>query len=459
LAFASALPVSAVSVPAQEGQAKGSVHLEVDRSRRCGLGATFHAGRRAALRAKLGTGLVLVRGMPPTRDYTPFRQDKSFWYLTGVESPDAALLLDAQSAEEILFLPKPSRRDEVWEGELWDTDDAWVKEVTGFRDVRPIGDLVNVLREKLGAQKVVWISSEAHIELSGCHDRAQPYDERVERDPLDGRASREKALVKRLAEDFHADVKDMRDVLREMRRVKTSEEVDAIRRASEAGAAAMCEAMRSTRPGLGEWDIDALMTFVHRRQGADGPAYQPIVGSGPNSLALHYSASSRVMNAGEVLLIDYAPEFDHYTSDITRTWPVDGKFTPRMREIYSAVLAAQEAGIAAVKPGVTMSDIGRVCTRVLKEHGLDHLMPHGACHYVGLEVHDVGKQNAPLEPGVVFTVEPGVYELATGIGIRIEDVVVVTAGGCEVLSSGVPKDIEGVLALCAAKGLLDPAGD
>lgn len=161
------------------------------------------------------------------------------------------------------------------------------------------------------------------------------------------------------------------------------------------------------------------------------------------------------MNAGEVLLIDYAPEVDHYTSDITRTWPVDGKLTPRMKEIYEAVLAAQEAGIAAVKPGRTMSDVGKACLEVLKARGMDGLMPHGACHYVGLEVHDVGQGNKALEPGVVFTVEPGVYEPATGIGVRIEDVVVVTAEGCEVLSSGVPKDVRGVLDLCAAEGLLD----
>ncbi|MFN0009675.1 MAG: aminopeptidase P N-terminal domain-containing protein [Planctomycetota bacterium] len=431
---------------------------EPDRTRKCGLGSAFHSGRRAALRAKLGDGLVLVRGLPPTRDYTAFRQDKTFWYLTGVESPNAALLMDARSGEEILFLPKPNKMSESWEGELWDTGDDWVKEVTGFRDLRPIGDLTEVLKEKTAAQKVVWTSSQPHVELAGCFDRAKPYDRQIEKDPLDGRISREKALAERLAKDFGAEVKDMREVLDEMRRVKTAEEIDAIRRASHAGSMSMIEAIRSTRPGLGEWEIEALMTFVHRRAGADGPAYHAIVGSGPNALALHYSASSRVMNAGEMLLIDYAPELDHYTSDITRSWPIDGKLTPRMEEIYRAVLAAQEAGIAAVKPGKTMGDVDRACRAVLKEHGMEKLMPHGACHYVGLEVHDVGRGNAPLEPGVVFTVEPGVYEPATGIGVRIEDVVVVTEDGCEVLSAGVPKALGEVLRLCAEEGLLDRAG-
>ena len=428
---------------------------DTDRTRKCGLGAAFHAGRRAALRAKLGEGLVLVRGLPPTRDYAPFRQDKTFWYLTGVESPDAALLMDAKSGEEILFLPKRNTGTEAWDGEFWDTSDEWVKEVTGFASPRPIGELPAVLKEKLASQTVVWTYSRPHVELAGCHDRARPYDDQVERDPFDGRISREKALAERLRTDFGAEVKDMKDILDELRRVKTPEEVDAIRRASKAGAVAMAEAIRSTRPGLGEWDIDALMTFVHRREGADGPAYQAIVGSGPNALTLHYSASARVMNAGEMLLIDYAPELDHYTSDITRSWPIDGKPTPRMEEIYRAVLAAQEAGIAAVKPGKTMQDVTQACREVLKQRGMERLMPHGACHYVGLEVHDVGKGNAPLEPGVVFTVEPGVYEPETGIGVRIEDVVVVTADGCEVLSAGVPKALDEVLRLHAEEGLLD----
>jgi Xaa-Pro aminopeptidase len=432
-----------------------SLSLSPGQAQKCGLGAPFHAGRRAALRAKLGEGLVVVRGLPSTRDYSAFRQDKVFWYLTGVESPNAALLMDAKSGEEILFLPKRNKGGEVWEGELWDTSDEWVKQLTGFTDLRPIGELAAVLKEKTGSQKIVWTSAKAHVELAGCLDRARPYDERIEKDPLDGRKSREAAFAQHLREDFGAEVKDLSQILDEIRRVKTAEEVGAIRRASQAGSVAMIEAMRSTRPGLGEWEIDALMSFVHRREGADGPAYHAIVGSGPNSLALHYSASSRVMNAGEVLLIDYAPEFDHYTSDITRTWPVDGQLTPRMEEIYRAVLAAQEAGIAAVKPGQTMGEISRVCKAVLKEHGMEKLMPHGACHYVGMEVHDVGADNAPLEPGVVFTVEPGVYEPQTGIGVRIEDVVVVTKDGCEVLSSGVPKALKEVLELVASEGLLD----
>jgi Xaa-Pro aminopeptidase len=167
------------------------------------------------------------------------------------------------------------------------------------------------------------------------------------------------------------------------------------------------------------------------------------------------------MRANEMVLLDYAPEFDHYVSDITRSWPVDGQFTPRMREIYDAVLASQAAGIAETRPGKTMADVERACRRVLSERGMSKLLPHGTCHYVGMEVHDVGGNAKPFVPGVVFTIEPGVYEPSTGIGVRIEDVVVVTETGCEVITSGVTKDRLELTRLVAEEGILDRwvAGD
>jgi Xaa-Pro aminopeptidase len=437
--------------------AAGSIGRAEDagRSRKCGLGAAFHAGRRAALLSKLDSGVVLVRGLSFPREYRPFSQDKTFWYLTGVESPDAALVMDVKSKKEILFLPKHDKQYETWNGDRWDTGDAWVKELTGIQDVRPVGDLIAVLKEMTSSEKAVWISTEPYMPMSGCFDQAGDYDEGIAKDPLDGRTSREKALKAALEKQLGVEVRDLRKHLDEMRRVKTPEEVVALRDASRAGSAAMVEAMRSTRPGLGEWDIESLMTFVHRLEGASGPAYEAIVGSGRNSLALHYSACTRTMLPGDVLLIDYAPEYDHYTSDITRSWPVDGKFTGRIAAIYDVVLEAQLAGIAAVKPGATFISMEAACRKVLKAHDMGSLMPHGAGHYVGMEVHDVGSFAKAFEPGVVITVEPGVYDPETGIGIRIEDVVLVTKDGCEILSTGVPKDRKSIEELIASEGILD----
>jgi Xaa-Pro aminopeptidase len=222
----------------------------------------------------------------------------------------------------------------------------------------------------------------------------------------------------------------------------------------------MAEAIRSTRAGLGEWELEGLMRWQHIREGASGPGYLAIVGSGPNSLVLHYGASSRHMQEGEVVLLDYAPEVDHYVSDITRTWPVSGRFSERQAELYDAVLAAQLAGIAAVRPGARIADVERAASGVLRERGFGAFIRHGTCHWIGMEVHDPGDMGTVLEPGMAFTVEPGLYEAETGIGIRIEDVVVVTPGGCEVISAQVPKTREEVEALVQAVGILDLlAGD
>jgi Xaa-Pro aminopeptidase len=170
---------------------------------------------------------------------------------------------------------------------------------------------------------------------------------------------------------------------------------------------------------------------------------------------LHYNTNGRRMQAGEVLLIDYAPEFDHEDVDITRTWPVNGKFSEKQAQIYDAVLAAQEAGIAAAKPGATIGDVNAACEKSMQDAGFGKLIRHGACHGVGLEVHDVGDYSKPLVPGCAFTIEPGLYDESSGIGVRIEDVFVITADGCKNITAGVPRDRAAIEALINDKGLLD----
>jgi Xaa-Pro aminopeptidase len=428
----------------------------------CGLGKAFHAGRRAELMQRVGAELLVFRGQPGVRENLAFRQDKNFWYLTGVESPDAALVLDGKTQVAILFLPAPDPGKERWEGELWDADDDWIEDLTGFEDVRPADELVKTLEKLLKGRKKLGTNLGPSILLSGSYDTAGPHDAALEKDPLDGRPSREKALAAKLAQRLGVEVFDVNPVLVDMRRIKTAEEIAAMRRAARAGALAHVEAMRSTRPGIGEWELDAVMSFVQLREGAFGKAYEAIVGSGANACVLHYNANSRRMQAGEVVLIDYGPEVDHYTTDITRSWPTDGTFTERAAELYDAVLAAQEAGIAACKPGATIRDVTRACKEVIKKRGLEKYVLHEPCHYIGLEVHDPGDYGAPFVPGVAFTVEPGLYDSKAGIGIRIEDVVVITAEGCEVLTSRAPKARAEVEALVRSEGILDrlpPAGD
>ncbi len=421
----------------------------------CGLGKDFHAGRRAALMAEVGAELLVFRGLPGPRENLAFRQDKNFWYLTGIESPDAALVLDGKGEKTILFLPEQNLGTEIWNGEIWDASDAWVKELTGIEDVRPIEMLVPTLEKLLDGRKKLGTSLAPSIVLAGSYDAAGPYERTQAEDPLDGRVSREKALAQKLAEKLGVEVFDVYPTLVDLRLIKTPEEVAAMRRAARAGALAHIEAMRSTRPGIGEWELDAVMSFVQVREGAFGKAYEAIVGSGANACVLHYTANDRRMQEGEVVLIDYGPELDHYTTDITRSWPTDGTFGKRAAELYDAVLEAQKAGLAACKPGATFRDVSGACKAVYQARGLEKLVRHGPCHYIGLEVHDPGDTRKPFVPGMTFTVEPGLYDPEAGIGIRIEDVVVITATGCEVLSDLAPKERSEVEATVKAEGILD----
>ncbi len=457
LALFSAL--SSVTPNAQEVQ---SIARANDGAPVCGLGKDFHAGRRALLMERVadtwGEQLIVLRGNPQVEANHRFRQDKTFWYLTGVESEDAALLLDGASGREILFLPagdQALRNSESWNGEIWDADDEWVKPLSGFEEVLPADELLSTIKALLGERKELCVSLHPPIGLAGAGDTARSFYAAQEADPLDGRLSRPKMLALHLREMLGVKTLDVGPILGEMRRVKTEEELDAMRRAARSGALAMEEAIRSTRPGLGEWELEALMSWVQKRNGAAGYAYAAIVGSALNACTLHYVANDKVMRDGEVVLIDYGPEVDHYTTDITRSWPVNGKFSERQREIYEVVLAAQKAGIAAAKPGMTMREISKICYDVIREHGMGDLIRHGACHYIGMAVHDTGGYDRKFEPGVTFTIEPGVYEEETGIGVRIEDVVAITEDGCEVLSASVTKELEEIEKLVLSEGVLD----
>jgi Xaa-Pro aminopeptidase len=425
----------------------------------CGLGKEFHAGRRAALRAALEEGVFVVHGLVGQRAMTRFAQDKTFWYFTGIESPGATLVMDLESGEEILFLPKQDRRGESWNGELWDEGDGWVEELTGFRDVRQNSKLTSTI-EALAKGRKVWIVKHPVITVAGSYDNSGPYDRMVQKDPLDGRASREDTLAERLEALTGTKPDDASFKVKNLRLIKQPEEIAAMRRAARAGALAMNEAMRSTRPGLGEWELEHLMSFIQGREGADGPAYGAIVGSGANSLVLHYMNSSRRMVDGEILLLDYGPEVDHYVTDITRTWPVNGKFSERQAEIYDAVLAAQQAAIDVAKPGVKGFAVSSAATKTLNDRGFGgRFQRHGVCHWIGMEVHDPASFGSiTLEPGMAFTVEPGLYEASTGIGVRIEDVVLITADGNEVLSRDTPRQREAIERLIAEEGVLDRLG-
>jgi Xaa-Pro aminopeptidase len=228
---------------------------------------------------------------------------------------------------------------------------------------------------------------------------------------------------------------------------KSAAEVAAITRATQVTEDAQRAAWKRVKPGIYEYQAVATFTGTLLEAGCEGYSYAPIFGSGPNATVLHYNASTRRMDAGEVMVIDAAAQCDAYASDVTRTIPVNGKFTPRQRELYEIVLGAQKAAIAAIKPGVLMSDLTKICKDYLDSHGKDlkgeklsKYLPHGVSHHVGLDVHDPGVMPGTLAAGMVITVEPGIYIPEESIGIRIEDVILVTENGAKILSTGLPRE-------------------
>lgn len=459
VASSSETVVSTYETPSGSARPVGSELIARTRSENgspvCGLGRAFHEGRRAALLAELGDEVFVIRGLDEPRDYLKFYQDKNFWYLTGIDSPGAALVLDGRTDEEFLFLPRHDPFKEQWDGEIWDVDDAWVGELTGFEDRRPREELESFLAERLAERPPVRIVRTPWVALAGGTDMASPHERRQAADPFDGRPSREKRLEEELESRYGVECADASRLLAKLRIVKEPEEIEAMRRAARVGSAAIAEAIRCTAPERGEWELEALMSFMHERYGAAGPAYSAICASGPNNNVLHYFHSSRRMHAGELLLVDYGPDVDHYTTDITRTWPVSGKFDERQRKLYDIVLEAQQAGIAAAKPGNGMGDVGAAIQAVFERHGVQGMVRHAPTHYIGLEVHDVGVRG-PFRPGMTLAIEPGLYDDENGFGIRIEDVVLITDDGCEILTrEGLPVDAEGIEALAAEAGLLD----
>jgi Xaa-Pro aminopeptidase len=236
--------------------------------------------------------------------------------------------------------------------------------------------------------------------------------------------------------------------------VKDDVELAAMRRSIVITTEAQRAAMRAIRPDMAEYEIEAVIEYTFRRHGADRVAFPSIVGSGPNSTTLHYDVNRRTMRAGDLVVMDIGAEYAQYAADVTRTVPVSGVFTPRQRAVYELVLATQQAAIDAVRPGITRADLSRIARRYMAEHSAGvcpgddctRYFIHGLTHWLGMRVHDVGGR-VPLVPGMVFTIEPGIYIPEEEIGIRIEDDILVTPEGAEVLSSGAPRSVEDIEAL------------
>lgn len=379
-----------------------------------------YPSRRESARKSLdGAVLVLFgRTAAEMEEHSPaVIQEPDFRYLTGWNKPGAILLLSP--AREILFLPGHNPDREKYTGPRPASSDPDIRAVTGFEEVLPA--------EQFESQLAKALESSARIAT-------------VLREPY---ATRIKSLAP-LRELIDAESK-----LGPLRAKKSAAEIELIRKSTEVGVDAHLAAWRRIAPGLFEYQVAATTTSLMLERGCQGDAYPPIVASGPQATALHYSENARLMQAGELVLMDLGSECAAYATDITRTVPVSGKFTPRQRELYQIVLGAQKAAIAAVKPGTTMAQLNQIARDYLDGHGRDlnggplgRYLTHRISHGVGLEVHDYPSATSaePLQAGMVITIEPGLYLPDEKIGIRIEDTLLVTADGSRNLSGALPHE-------------------
>ena len=429
------------------------------------LDASVYARRRARLAARLGNGVAIVPTAPEclrNRDaHYPYRYDSYFYYLTGFREPEAVLVLvGGETPRSMLFCREKNAEREIWDGFRYGPEAA--REAFAFDEACSITELDARMPDLLADRPAV------QVHLGS--------------DPLwDGRVLGWVNAVRGRARSGVAapgDLRDVRVLLDEMRLIKDGHEVALMRRAGDISAAAHRLAMQAARPGVAEYAVEAVLQHEFRRCGAQAPAYTPIVAGGVNACVLHYVENNATLADGDLLLIDAGCELDGYASDITRTFPVNGRFSGPQRDVYELVLAAQAAAIAVVKPGahwnaphdaavavlaqgfIDLKLLGGTLDAVLEQESYKQFYMHRTGHWLGLDVHDAGEYKTggewrELQPGMVLTVEPGCYirpgpgvpEAFAHIGIRIEDDALVTVGGCEILSAAAPKNVADIEAL------------
>ncbi|MGB9182259.1 MAG: Xaa-Pro aminopeptidase [Pyrinomonadaceae bacterium] len=397
-----------------------------------------------------------------------YRQNSDFYYVTGFEEPEAiAVITPSKEQKYTLFVRPRDPEMETWNGRRAGVEGALQKygadaafTIAEFNE--KIGELLN------GAHSLYYRVGNGNPEL----------DETVIHN-----ISRLRALARKQGFAAPQTIIDTGAILHEMRLIKSEDEIALMQRAADIAAEAHIEAMKTARAGMQEYEIEAHLEYIFRRQGANGPSYNSIVGSGANATILHYVENSATLRDGDLLLIDAGAEYKGYASDITRTFPINGRFTRAQREIYDLVLETQMSCVEMARPGVAMDELknhsiemltdGMVklgllqgdTKKLIEEEKYKQFYMHGLGHFLGIDVHDVGRyyidgESRRLEPGMVTTVEPGLYVAADtkdipekylGIGVRIEDDVLITEGGNRVLSKKAPKQVEEIEELMAHK--------
>lgn len=399
-----------------------------DRERPAGttpFGPDVYRARRAKLMSLLKKGVGVLLSATP-KDHLDAGQDTNFMYLTGLwDERDAGLVLSPANApdrRETLFLaPARPERDRV-SGYRAILPNRAVEQRVGFDNVRRIDSLGWVLAMQAQQHHLLQYFGDPLPWDADLPKISEIYEKTAKR------------VIGTKTEDAHL-------LLGRMRMVKEPRELEKIQRATDITVAGHLEAMKRVRPGMHEWELKQIVEDTFRKGGARRLSYPSIVGAGADGCVLHYPDDDRVIADGDLVLIDAGAEFDHYATDVTRTFPASGHFTPEQRRIYDTVLAAQNAALAKVRPGVTWHELHKAAEKVIAEAGYYEYFIHGVGHHVGLEVHDImAMSDEPIAEGSVITIEPGIYIPEKHTGVRIEDTILVTKSGPKLLSAALPRD-------------------
>jgi Xaa-Pro aminopeptidase len=425
--------------------------------------AAEFAARRTRVMTEIGDAIAVLQGAAERPAEAPFRQNSQFFYLTGVEVPRAILLIDGRANTSTLYLPDNSRHARAW-GPLLEPG-AEAARLTAIEAVVRRDDLDAAIAAAGSAGRAIYTPHRPEVLGSGSAGDAAAWARTTAADPWDGRPSREQAFIAKLREKAPlSDVRDLDPLLDAMRYIKSAREIAVIREVTRITGLGIMEAMREAAPGRYEYELFAAAEYVFRKHGAQGAAYFPLSATGRNTAFSHYHRGTAKLADGDLVQFDYAPDWKYYVSDVTRVFPANGRFTPWQREWYTIYLRLYQALMTSIKPRVPVRDViaaavGKMDAVMASYRFTDPRIRDAATrfvdryrkstanslgHSIGIEVHDVGRAGPTLQPGQLFTIEPAMQIPELGLGMRLEDALLITETGVDNLSAFVPIEIEAV---------------
>jgi Xaa-Pro aminopeptidase len=434
------------------------------------------AARRARVMEKIGDAVAILQGTTERPGEQALRQNNQFFYLTGVVEPRAIVTIDGRSRKTTLYLqPKNERREQRMYGPaLSPGSDAAM--ATGIDAVMTRDDFAKAVAEFARDNRTVYTPFRPEVLGEASSSDPAALWRATKADPWDGRVSREEQFIQKLkAAAPSAAVKDLDPILDELRTIKSPREIAVIRDATRITGLAIMEAMRDAAPGMKEYELQADAEFVFKKGGAYGPSYFALISTGPNTYYSHYHKNTATLKDGDLVQFDYAPDFKYYQSDVTRVFPANGRFTPRQREFYTIYLKLYQAVMTSIRPHASAADIIKdavvkmdaimasfqftdpkiktAATAFVQGYRGRMANARSLGHSVGMEVHDVGGAPATYEPGMIFTIEPAMQIEDEHLGLRLEDMILITPTGYDNMSAFVPVEIEAIEKLMKEPGL------